>query len=212
MIEDEILNGFLGLGNEHSYNVGVYSVTELLSCPKKAYYYRLLGMKPEVNAMMLTGTFMHELLPRILANVPHFKDAKYEVPCSYSDNEIKITGIADIVTDRVWEAKLTGSRPDSKNGLPTSYYNQVNCYCNMLGIKKYSILTIDRFAAPFTVKSIAVTPGERDESIFDTVIERAKILDGLIRKKEMPEGPMYSWECKNKFFKCHMYDLCGLKE
>lgn len=212
----EILRGLLKLGGDHTHHPGEYHVTSLLHCPLRTWYRRTLDIESVPNATMLSGTFMHELLPKIMRHVPGFPDkAKYEVGCRHRvSDDITIVGSADVLLDdTVYEYKFTGSRVDSKYGLPVSYYQQVNAYCVMLSKPKYKIVVIHRFADEMTEKSIGIVSGTRDDEAFKMLMDRAKTLDECVRTKRPPVDnvPLHSWECRNKFSRCQFYDVCAAR-
>lgn len=204
-IEDQISKNIKGLGQDREYTDGVYYVSELPFCLRKAYFYRKFKTRPEPNGKMVQGTIFHKALPELIKGVAGVRRPKFEMECGTVDGEIRIEGHCDIVVEgkAVWEFKFSGVRIDGPSSLPLYYKAQANMYAFLLNCPKYHIVIINR-------DSLEVVHFEfdTDEVAFKGMMDRAKTLHKCLHDDEFPDGPMEGWECKNRSGECMFVTVC----
>jgi CRISPR/Cas system-associated exonuclease Cas4 (RecB family) len=199
---EKLSEGIQKLFSDKPHRPNHYGVTELLYCPKKAYYSRTKLNKPKSNGFMLSGVLLHEKFQDLM-KYTRVKDAKYEMEASKQINVngtiIYIDGRVDALTKNdAYELKFTTVNPDTYR-IPIQYLLQANAYAVMAGVDNYHIITI--FSPSLEVQ---IHSGEKREESFNTLIERATKLHEDLKNNVLPEGPIFEWECKH----CYYYDTC----
>ena len=172
------------LGNE------IY-VTEAIGCPRKAFFNIRFNADPVwPNSLMIRGKLMHALLDEILKPLGNFK---YEVEVTEPLNgDWILVGKADVFNpeaNEVWEFKFVKGLKD--RAVDVIYMSQVNTYACMLGAKSYKLILVDpRFR-------VEVLDGSPDRQAYEVVIDRAKMILEYVEREQIPDGPLFDFECRN---------------
>ena len=197
--QEDLKNSILELSSsEGRYQKNVYRISELVYCPAKSYYYRVLGRRPRLNGKMLSGTLFHEKLPEIMGKIIDSSHLAFEVECRKDYKDFSIMGHADVVNDdTVYEFKYSASRLTGK--LPLNYYLQANAYAHMLNKPNYAVVFVHSLSL-----DVNMLAGETDDEAFKIVEKQAEEIHNALKEKEAPSGPMYDWECRY----CGLKDVC----
>jgi len=176
--------------DEGRYLPTEFRVSELVSCPAKAYYYRKTGKRPELNGKMFSGLLFHDKLPLLTKNIPAFKDAVFEKECRRTHTKFSIAGHADVITkDDVWEFKYSAAKV-KQYPLPAHWLLQANAYATMLRRKYWNIVVVDSFSLAVHVKR-----GRQSGEGYDILVCRAMDILKALEENKPPKGPAEAWEC-----------------
>ena len=192
-VEIAIENNLMSFGSksDERYKPGIYNVSELIYCPRKAYLYRKYGVVPKANGKMLAGTLVHEKLPEILKNIKEFKGAKFEQEARVVLDDITIVGHADIVTkDCVYEFKFSAAKL-TKDEYPIHFVMQANAYAAMFNKPKWAVIVTNSYSLKTTIMR-----GKKDPIAFDMIKETAQLIDHALKYNLKLDGPKYKWECR----------------
>jgi len=190
-LEEKIEASIRG-SSEPRFRPNVLNVSELPFCHKKAYLMRKANIGSRLNGMMLSGTLFHEKIPKYLAKIKEFKNARYEISCNEIIGDLQIRGRADVVTDDcVYEFKYSAVKTGLDN-IPANHMLQGNAYANMLDIKKYVIAVINSFKLTPVLLEF-----KRDKKEYAKFCDDAVKLNDCINNDVFPEkGPSSKRECQ----------------
>jgi CRISPR/Cas system-associated exonuclease Cas4 (RecB family) len=169
-----------------------FHVTELVHCPRPAYFKRV-GLKEAKNEKGILaaelGTSLHKSLPLPIKEVVVEKDG--------------ITGHIDAVWDRIIEFKTT-SRSVSIEKLLTEfgYDQQIKAYCVMAGKKEADVIIFRVLEKKLECYTIQFTDEEL-QNTWEMIKANKEYVEECLREGKVPEPNItgycticgYNWYC-----------------
>lgn len=191
-ISFKIKENMMKLSNEKDrYLPDVYRVSEMVYCPAKAYYFRVIGISPTLNGKMFSGLLYHDKIKQWIKGIKELEDGVMETECSLQEDDITIKGHTDILTkDTVYEFKYSGSNIE-KYGFPDHWIKQANAYACLNGVKQFVVVAVNS-----NTLEMNIYEGATDIDGFEEMLKDAKMIKKALETKEIPAGPKYKWECR----------------
>jgi len=200
-VERELKESFYNIGNSYKDrgHKELY-VTEILWCPRKAYFSYVFNARPRKNMPMVLGTIYHEAIRKL--SFWEGREAKFEAETfAYKYRGYYITGRPDVITENpkaIWEFKFP-YRVGNESVIP-KYLMQLNTYLVALGYDLGYLVEVE-----FSWKNkdiiVSVTEHHKDNDLFDEFLGRADVIIDAIESGEIPPRTELAWECKDCQFK-----------
>lgn len=154
-----------------------FLLTELLECPKKREFRRIIGYIEKTNPALILGSIIHEGLEEILKRVLKPGMLLVEVEHEFQLGNIKILAKPDIMTeDYIVEIKymrsIGGSLP-----LP-HHWEQLQAYLALFEREKGYIVYIT------------------SDGLKEYEVEREWTIDNIYTVLNYKKTPRYDWECR----------------
>jgi len=208
MLEEEIRDAFYNIENNHKERSPkeIY-VTEVLWCPRKAYFNYVFNARPRRNLAMVLGTIYHGAIQKL----PFWegKSARFETGTfRYEYRGFYITGRPDVITEdpkAIWEFKFPYKV--GNEATKPKYLMQLNTYLTVLDYDLGYLVEVE-FSWKDKDIVVAVTEQNRDDKLFHEFLKRADVIIDAIENQKIPPKTELSWECKDCPYKiiCDMFD------